>query len=86
MCVCVFVGAAEWWRRDPISVIRQSMVTGAPPNISDTILINGQPGDFLPCSSQGTYVSVYWKSFDRLPRLLKNYCILLDKKVAKFAS
>jgi hypothetical protein len=32
------------------------MITGAPPNISDTILINGQPGDFLPCSSQGTYV------------------------------
>ncbi|XP_047084183.1 laccase-3-like [Lolium rigidum] len=47
---------AEWWRRDPISVIRQSMITGAPPNISDTILINGQPGDFLPCSSQETSI------------------------------
>jgi laccase len=43
----------EWWRRDPIAVLRQSMITGAPPNISDTFLINGQPGDFLPCSSQG---------------------------------
>jgi laccase len=36
-----------------MAVLRQSMVTGAPPNVSDTILINGQPGDFLPCSSQG---------------------------------
>ncbi|KAF7054203.1 hypothetical protein CFC21_061926 [Triticum aestivum] len=47
---------AEWWRRDPIAVLRQSMVTGAPPNVSDTILINGQPGDFLPCSSQETSI------------------------------
>ncbi|EMS63105.1 Laccase-3 [Triticum urartu] len=43
---------AEWWRRDPIAVLRQSMVTGAGPNVSDAILINGQPGDFLQCSSQ----------------------------------
>uniref|UniRef100_A0A0D3FHD3 Laccase n=1 Tax=Oryza barthii TaxID=65489 RepID=A0A0D3FHD3_9ORYZ len=43
---------AEWWRRDPIAVLRQSMITGAPPNVSDAILINGQPGDFLECSAQ----------------------------------
>ncbi|KAL6644910.1 hypothetical protein ACP70R_013988 [Stipagrostis hirtigluma subsp. patula] len=47
---------AEWWRRDPIAVLRQSMITGAPPNVSDTLLINGQPGDFLPCSSQETSI------------------------------
>jgi hypothetical protein len=32
------------------------MITGAPPNVSDAFLINGQPGDFLPCSSQGTQI------------------------------
>ncbi|XP_006651285.2 laccase-3 [Oryza brachyantha] len=47
---------AEWWRRDPIAVLRQSMITGAPPNVSDTILINGQPGDFLECSAQETSI------------------------------
>jgi len=39
--------------RNPIAVLRQSMITGAPPNVSDALLINGQPGDLLPCSSQG---------------------------------
>ncbi|KAB8091399.1 hypothetical protein EE612_016864 [Oryza sativa] len=47
---------AEWWRRDPIAVLRQSMITGAPPNVSDAILINGQPGDFLECSAQETSI------------------------------
>jgi hypothetical protein len=31
------------------------MITGAPPNVSDALLINGQPGDLLPCSSQGEH-------------------------------
>lgn len=53
---CLF--AAEWWRRDPIAVLRQSMITGAPPNVSDAILINGQPGDFLECSAQGEWLLV----------------------------
>ncbi|KAL5211033.1 hypothetical protein ABZP36_006656 [Zizania latifolia] len=47
---------AEWWRRDPIAVLRQSMITGAPPNVSDAILINGQPGDFAECSAQETSI------------------------------
>jgi hypothetical protein len=51
------------------------MITGAPPNISDTILINGQPGDFLPCSSQGTYLCaslrVLWKSIDLTSVVMK---------------
>ncbi|KAK3151350.1 hypothetical protein QOZ80_3AG0244770 [Eleusine coracana subsp. coracana] len=34
---------AEWWKRDPIAVLR-------------TFMINGQPGDFLPCSSQETSI------------------------------
>ncbi|KAJ3688301.1 hypothetical protein LUZ61_017465 [Rhynchospora tenuis] len=46
----------EWWKRDPISVLRQAQRTGAPPNISDAFTINGQPGDFFKCSSQETTV------------------------------
>ncbi|GJN08139.1 hypothetical protein PR202_ga26031 [Eleusine coracana subsp. coracana] len=46
----------RWWKRDPIAVLRQSRITGAPPNVSDTFMINGQPGDFLPCSSQETSI------------------------------
>ncbi|PWA41163.1 laccase 3 [Artemisia annua] len=44
----------EWWDRKVISVLRQALFTGAAPNISDAITINGQPGDLFRCSSQGT--------------------------------
>ncbi|MFS7964707.1 putative laccase [Helianthus anomalus] len=44
----------EWWDRKVISVQRQALFSGAAPNISDAITINGQPGDLLRCSSQGT--------------------------------
>lgn len=43
----------EWWKRDPLSVLRQAQKTGAAPNISDAFTINGQPGDLYKCSSQG---------------------------------
>ncbi|XAR58873.1 Laccase [Bertholletia excelsa] len=46
----------EWWDRDPISVLRQALFTGAAPNISDAFTINGQPGDLYRCSSQGTTI------------------------------
>ncbi|GJZ32394.1 laccase 3 [Tanacetum coccineum] len=44
----------EWWDRKVISVLRQALFSGAAPNISDAITINGQPGDLFRCSSQGT--------------------------------
>ncbi|KAL7173087.1 hypothetical protein ACSBR2_032537 [Camellia fascicularis] len=44
----------EWWNRDPISVQRQTVFTGAAPNVSDAYTINGQPGDLYPCSNKGT--------------------------------
>uniref|UniRef100_A0A803LCT0 Laccase n=1 Tax=Chenopodium quinoa TaxID=63459 RepID=A0A803LCT0_CHEQI len=46
----------EWWNRDPMQVLQQSMVTGAAPNVSDAYTINGQPGDLYPCSSQDTTI------------------------------
>ncbi|KAI7742869.1 hypothetical protein M8C21_027882 [Ambrosia artemisiifolia] len=46
----------EWWDRKVISVQRQALFSGAAPNISDAITINGQPGDLFRCSSQGDRV------------------------------
>ncbi|KAI3678544.1 hypothetical protein L6452_37840 [Arctium lappa] len=44
----------EWWDRKVISVLRQALFTGAAPNVSDALTINGQPGDLFRCSTQGT--------------------------------
>jgi laccase len=39
-------------------VIRiQTTITGAAPNVSDSITINGQPGGLYKCSSAGTRLS-----------------------------
>ena len=32
----------------------EGLATGADPNASDALLINGQPGDLLPCSKSST--------------------------------
>ncbi|XP_054794908.1 laccase-3-like [Prosopis cineraria] len=45
---------AEWFDRDPVSLLRMTQFTGAPPNVSIAYTINGQPGDFYRCSSQDT--------------------------------
>ncbi|KVH94097.1 Cupredoxin, partial [Cynara cardunculus var. scolymus] len=37
----------EWWDRKVISVLRQALFTGAAPNVSDALTINGQPGVWL---------------------------------------
>lgn len=46
----------EWWNRDIISVLQQALFSGAAPNISDALTINGQPGDLLKCSKQGSVI------------------------------
>ena len=43
----------EWFDRDPMSVLRQALLSGAAPNVSDAYTINGQPGDFYSCSKKG---------------------------------
>ncbi|XP_052185641.1 laccase-13-like [Diospyros lotus] len=55
----------EWWNRDPISVLKQALFTGAIPNVSDAYTINGQPGDLYKCSAQGT-VRFHVGSGDRI--------------------
>ncbi|CAN6357359.1 unnamed protein product [Urochloa humidicola] len=44
----------EWWDMNPIDVVRTATRTGAAPNISDALTVNGQPGDLYRCSSQDT--------------------------------
>ncbi|KAF3433333.1 hypothetical protein FNV43_RR24435 [Rhamnella rubrinervis] len=46
----------EWWDSNPIDVLRQSIRTGAAPNVSDAYTINGQPGDLYNCSSKDTVI------------------------------
>ncbi|CAH8384820.1 unnamed protein product [Eruca vesicaria subsp. sativa] len=46
----------EWWDANPVDVLRESIRTGAAPNISDAYTINGQPGDLYKCSSQDTTI------------------------------
>ncbi|RVW14023.1 putative laccase-9 [Vitis vinifera] len=42
----------EWWKSDVNAVLNEALVTGVDPNVSDSFLINGQPGDLHPCSNQ----------------------------------
>ncbi|KAE8688816.1 Laccase-3 [Hibiscus syriacus] len=46
----------EWWDRNPMDVLRLALFTGAAPNISDALTINGQPGDLYRCSSKETAI------------------------------
>lgn len=48
--------AGEWWNANPLDVIRQAIKTGAAPNISDALTIDGQPGDLFRCSGAETTV------------------------------
>ncbi|XP_078181431.1 laccase-3-like [Carex rostrata] len=44
----------EWWNANPIDVINEAQRTGAAPNVSDALTINGQPGDLFNCSRDDT--------------------------------
>ncbi|KAJ9675363.1 hypothetical protein PVL29_024345 [Vitis rotundifolia] len=45
----------EWWKSDVNAVLEEMLATGTGPNVSDSYLINGQPGDLQPCSKLGTF-------------------------------
>ncbi|KAL5732014.1 hypothetical protein ACHQM5_004681 [Ranunculus cassubicifolius] len=47
----------SWWKKDVNRVLRDALQYGGEPNISNAHTINGQPGDLLPCSKQGTFRS-----------------------------
>jgi hypothetical protein len=50
---CCHAKTGEWWDVNPIDVVRAATRTGAAPNVSDAITVNGQPGDLYKCSSKG---------------------------------
>nr|GEZ80945.1 laccase/diphenol oxidase family protein [Tanacetum cinerariifolium] len=45
----------EWWIEDVNEVLEEFVTSGGLPRDSDAYTINGQPGDFYPCSSQDTF-------------------------------
>ncbi|CAL4967012.1 unnamed protein product [Urochloa decumbens] len=45
----------EWWNGDVQQWLEESKHTGGDGNVSDANTINGQPGDQLPCSKNGTF-------------------------------
>lgn len=45
----------EWWNADVEQILLESQRTGGDVNISDANTINGQPGDFAPCSKEDTF-------------------------------
>ncbi|KAL6315638.1 hypothetical protein AAG906_003742 [Vitis piasezkii] len=49
-------GTLWWHAHSDVNAVRdEGLATGADPNISDSFLINGQPGDLHPCSKSGTF-------------------------------
>ncbi|XP_015168856.1 putative laccase-9 [Solanum tuberosum] len=44
----------EWWKRDVKEVVLDYIDSGSGVN-SDAFTVNGQPGDFYPCSNNGTF-------------------------------
>ncbi|XP_061943871.1 laccase-14-like [Populus nigra] len=45
----------SWFKGDVKAVIDEALATGVVPNISNSLTINGQPGDLYPCSDNNTY-------------------------------
>ncbi|KAK8947327.1 Laccase-3 [Platanthera zijinensis] len=43
----------EWWIKEFIEMAEKALDSGAAPDFSDALLINGQPGDLFNCSSKG---------------------------------
>ncbi|XP_061987878.1 laccase-14-like [Populus nigra] len=45
----------SWFKGDVKAVIDEALATGGGPAISNSLTINGQPGDLYPCSEENTY-------------------------------
>ncbi|XP_078165870.1 putative laccase-9 [Carex rostrata] len=45
----------EWWNRNITDIYQEAVVYGGSFDLSDANTINGQPGDFMPCSSNDTF-------------------------------
>ncbi|KAJ6297361.1 hypothetical protein OIU78_022991 [Salix suchowensis] len=45
----------SWFKGDLKAIIDEALATGQPPEQSNSLTINGQPGDLYPCSAENTY-------------------------------
>ncbi|KAM3305898.1 laccase-14-like [Capsicum chacoense] len=45
----------EWWKKDLKELVLEYIASGSDLMDSDAYTVNGQPGDFYPCSSNGTF-------------------------------
>ncbi|OVA17670.1 Multicopper oxidase [Macleaya cordata] len=50
----IVVILGEWWKSDVEAVINEALNSGLAPNVSDAHTINGHPGTFSTCSSNGS--------------------------------
>lgn len=48
----------EWWNKDVNTMLEEALQSGGEVQPSDANTINGQPGDFLPCSQNGISFSL----------------------------
>ncbi|KAK9714145.1 hypothetical protein RND81_06G074500 [Saponaria officinalis] len=46
---------AEWWKSDVEAIINEALKSGLAPNVSDSHTINGHPGPFSNCPSNGGF-------------------------------
>ncbi|XP_034676688.1 laccase-15-like [Vitis riparia] len=51
----VLIILGQWWKIDVNAIRDKGLASGADANASDSLLINGQPGDLLPCSKSSTF-------------------------------
>ncbi|OWM67677.1 hypothetical protein CDL15_Pgr019178 [Punica granatum] len=52
----IILGAyRSWFKGDVMGIIENALATGAAPNLSDALTINGQPGDLYECSRDSTF-------------------------------
>ncbi|RVW64671.1 Laccase-22 [Vitis vinifera] len=51
----VLIILGQWWKIDVNAIRDKGLANGADANASDSLLINGQPGDLLPCSKSSTF-------------------------------
>lgn len=45
----------SWYKGEVNQIVSENLISGADLPISDSYVINGQPGDFCNCSKEGTY-------------------------------
>ena len=67
--------AGDWFNRDVQEIMEEFLASGGDPEVSDSFLINGQPGDLHPCSKQGGFPFANFSAKQLVPHQL---CLLID--------